>query len=136
MFSALSTYTAANILQPKQRPEDARQDAGVFGVSLTLAKGTVLGKKTSDGKLYAYNDSLTNGTEVAVGILMQSIITDSSGNVFYGDSATAGEFNPPHETAAYWQSGIFDTADLTGYDAAALVDFKGRVLANGFILIP
>lgn len=136
MFSALSTFTAANILQPKQRPEDARQDAGAFGASLTLAKGTVLGKKTADNKLYTYVDANVDGTGVAVGFLMISIITDASGNIFYGDSAVANETNPPHETAPFWQSGIFDTADLTGYDAAALADLKGRVLANGYILIP
>lgn len=136
MFAELATYAATNMLQPKQRPEDARQDAGAFGVSLTLAKGTVIGKKTSDGLLYAYNDALTNGTNVAVGILMYTIKTDSSGRIFFSDSTDASELNPPHQTAPYWQSGIFDTADLTGYDANALTDLNGKVLANGFISIP
>jgi hypothetical protein len=125
MFQLLSTFTAADILQPAQRPEDARQDAGAFGASLTLVKGTVIGKKTSDNKLYAYTDANTDGTGVAVGILMIQIVTDSSGNVFYGTSSAASETNPPHETAPFWQSGIFDTSELTGYDAAALTDLKG-----------
>ena len=135
MFAELSTYAATNILQPKQRPEDARQDAGAFGVSLTLVKGTVLGKKTSDGLLYAYNDSLTSGVNVAVGILMYTIKTDSTGRIFFGDSTDASEVNVPHQTAPYWQSGIFDTGDLTGYDANALTDLNGKVLANGYISI-
>lgn len=42
-------------LQAKQFSEDVRLASfGKFGNSLTLAKGTVLAKKTSDGKLYAY----------------------------------------------------------------------------------
>ena len=136
MFTTLQTYAMTNQLQPKQRPEDARQDAGAFGVSLTLVKGTMLGRKTSDGLLYAYNDALTSGVNVCVGILMYTIKTDSNGLIFFGDSTDASELNPPHQTAPYWQSGIFDTADLTGYDANALGDLQGRVLANGFILIP
>jgi hypothetical protein len=136
MFSQVTTISQANILQPKQRPEDARQDAGAFGASLTLAKGTVVGKKTADNKLYAYASGNADGTQNPVGFLMYSIATDASGNIYYGDSAVATEFNPPHETAAFWQSGIFDTADLTGYDANVLVVMKGRTLASGYILIP
>lgn len=136
MFTELATYAMTNQLQPKQRPEDARQDAGAFGASLTLDKGTIIGKRTSDGLLYAYDDTATNGQEVAKGILMYTIKTNSSGHVFFSDSTDATELNPPHQTAPYWQSGIFDTADLTGYDAAALVDLNGKVLANGFISIP
>lgn len=136
MFAELATYAATNMLQPKQRPEDARQDAGAFAASLTLAKGTVIAKRTSDGLLIAYNDSLTNGGEVAKGILMYTIKTNSSGQVFFSDSTDASELNPPHQTAPYWQSGIFDTGDLTGYDAAALVDLNGTVRANGFIDLP
>lgn len=136
MFQELQTYAMTNQLQPKQRPEDARQDAGAFGVSLTLVKGTLLGKKTSDGLLYAYLDSLTDGRNVAVGILMYTIKTDSSGRIFFSDSTDMSELNPPHQTAPYWQSGIFDTADLTGYDANGLADMQGKVLANGFISIP
>lgn len=135
MFTELETYAMTNQLQPKQRPEDARQDAGAFGASLTLAKGTIIGKRTADGLLVAYLDTATNGAQTAVGILMYTIKTNSSGQVFFSDSTDASELNPPHQTAPYWQSGIFDTGDLTGYDAAALVDLNGKVLANGFISI-
>ena len=122
-------------LTPAQYPEDARKTAGKLGVSLTLAAGTVLGKRTSNGLLYAYNDALTDGTNVAVGILEYATKTDSSGNAFFGDSTTASSLNVPHQTVPYFVSGTFDTADLTGYDAAALADLNGRVLASGFIKI-
>jgi hypothetical protein len=35
----------------------------------------------------------------------------------------------------YYDSGVFDTADLVGHDAAALADLKGRVEPSGFIAI-
>jgi hypothetical protein len=136
MFAALETYAATNQLQPKQRPEDARQDAGAFAANLTLVKGTVLGKRTSTGELEAYNDAHTTGVNVAVGILMYTIKTNATGQVFFSDSTDASLNNTPHQTAPYWQSGIFDTGDLTGYDANALADMQGHVLANGFISIP
>jgi hypothetical protein len=45
-----------NPLLPAAYPEDAREDVVVLGASLTLAKGTLLGKKTSDGLHYAYSN--------------------------------------------------------------------------------
>jgi hypothetical protein len=136
MLTTLEVYASTNMLQPKQRPEDARQDAGAFAPNLTLAKGTLIGKRTADGLLYAYITSATGGEQTAIGILMYTIKTNASGQVFFSDSTGASVLNTPHQTAPYWQSGIFDTADLTGYDAAGLADMGGRVLANGFILIP
>jgi hypothetical protein len=53
MPATLEQYTN-NRLQPAQYPQDARWTAGAFGASLTVAAGTCLGKKTSDGLLYAY----------------------------------------------------------------------------------
>jgi hypothetical protein len=42
-----------NPLQPVMYPELARTLAGLFGANLTIAKGTVIAKKTADSKLYA-----------------------------------------------------------------------------------
>jgi hypothetical protein len=44
----------SNPLQPAAYPQDAREEAVKLGASLTLAKGTVLAKKTSDSLFYAY----------------------------------------------------------------------------------
>jgi hypothetical protein len=41
-------------LLPAAYPQDAREDAVKLGASLTLAKGQLLAKKTSDGLFYAY----------------------------------------------------------------------------------
>lgn len=39
----------------------------------TLLRGCMLGKKTADGKYYAYKDTATDGTEVFDGILAEDI---------------------------------------------------------------
>lgn len=135
MPTTLETWSN-NRLTPAQYPEDARWTAGRFAVSQTIAAGTLLGKVTSGGLLKAYNDANSDGTQTAVGICMYDIVTDSSGNVFLGTSGTASSLNQPlGKTAPYFVTGTFDTADLTGYDAAGLADLNGKVLANGFIKI-
>ena len=136
MPETLQTYDLSNILQPAQFPEDARRAAGKFGASLTLAKGTVLAKKSADGKLYAYDDA-TTAVSTAVGILEYSIKTDASGNVYFSTtSAVAGTDNPPHQEASFFEAGTFLATDLTGWDAAAATDLKARTLANGYYRIP
>lgn len=120
-------------LEPKTNPEDARNGSVRLGVSLTLAKGTILGKRTSDNKYYAYNDALTDGTNVATCILMQATKTDSSGNAFFGDSTDASEINLPHAEAPVYKGGTFDTDDLTGYDANAKTDLGGSLTPEGWL---
>lgn len=125
----LISTTTPDSLEPAIFPELARTIAAELAPSLTLAKGTVLGKITATGKLAAYNDSLTNGVEVAVAILKFAVVTDSSGNAYFSDSDVASPINLPHREVPVYIAGCFATADLTGYDANALADFKGRVLA-------
>jgi hypothetical protein len=128
----LDTYLPSK-LEPAEFPEDARIDAARLGASLTLAKGTLLGKRTSDNKHYAYDDTKTDGTERAVGILVYDTITDASGNHYTGTSATASAINLPHADCSVYVAGTFDTTELTGYNAAALADFQGYLLPSGYI---
>jgi hypothetical protein len=124
MLTNVRTYTNAR-LQPAQYPHLAQHNAGVFGPSLTIVAGQALGKKTADGKLYAYADANS----------FYSFVTDANGQAFIGGSTTPGEDNPPQTTMPYYWAGVFDTADLTGHDAAALADLKGFVMPSGFIKI-
>ena len=123
-------------LEPKSFPQDARIDAAMLGPSLTLAKGTVLGKKTADDKLYAYATGAADGTETAVAILVHDVKTDANGKHYLGTDAVASSINVPKDTIAVYVAGVFDTDELTGYDAAALADMNGRLLPSGFIRIP
>jgi hypothetical protein len=117
-------------------PKDARLLDGIFGASLTLAKGTVLGRKTADGKLYAYASGNADGTQTAIGILKYDIKTDASGNVFFGDSAVLSASNPANASAPYYIAGTFSTADLTGWDATAATAMKASTIATNIVRIP
>lgn len=82
----------------------------VAGGQGILPIGTVLGRKTSDKKYYVYNNSLSNGTEVARGVLRRPIDTRN------GD-----------QLANIVIQGILKNDLVSGADAAALVDLNARV---------
>lgn len=111
MPTTLQTY-ALNMLQPMQRPEDARQDALRFAASLTITKGQAIGVKTSTGLAQQLVPGATDGTQNFVGFSMYDFLTDASQNVFYSDSTTAAWFNTGLQVAPVWIAGIFDPADL------------------------
>lgn len=126
-FSTLSAF-ANNRLTPVQYPEDARWTAGVFEVSQTIARGTVVANKGTNQVLVPFDATNT----AAVGLLMYDIKTDSAGKVYLGGSTNAAANNIPTETAPYYVGGTFDPADLTGLDATSRANLNGRLLANGF----
>lgn len=103
---------ALNMLQPAQRPEDARQDACKFKASITMTKGQAIGIKTSTGLAEALVPGATDGTQNTVGFNMYDFTTDSSGKVLF-NGATANWLNSAWNTAPFWSAGIFDPADLT-----------------------
>lgn len=135
MPTQIDTYNASK-LEPALYPEDARIDAMAIAPSLTLVAGTVLGKITATSKGAAYNNALSTGVETAVAILVYDTATDASGNVYLGGSAVPSALNLPHATAPVYVAGVFDTADLTGWDANAKTDFGGRTLPSGYVRIP
>lgn len=135
MPTTLDTY-AATKLEPAEFPEDARVDAASLAPSLTLAKGTVLGKITATGKLAAYANANVNGTETAVAILVYDTATDANGKHYYGNSALPSALNLPHNDTSIYIAGTFDPALLVGLDAPARVDFGARTLPSGFMRIP
>ena len=80
------------------------------GFDITIAAGS--------GKYAAYNASAINGTEKAVLILGEN-----------ADDATSADVK-----AIAYVSGHFNTAALTGLDAAARVDFEGTAILLGTVV--
>lgn len=99
---------------------------------------TTLGR--SAGTFAAYNDSNSNGTETARGILQNDVTTDGGGNVFFGPVAGTSRWGESYPTASMWAGGIFRTVGTTGLDAAAMVDLGAHLesgsIADGVIVIP
>jgi hypothetical protein len=138
MPQTLDTISNAR-LQPAMWPEDARWTAARFTTSVTIARGTVLGKITATGVLAAYANANSDGTETAVAIAMYDMKTDANGRVYFVSGSTAAVETAEVKsflTAPVYIAGTFDAADLTGEDANALTDFKASTLFNGLIRIP
>jgi hypothetical protein len=111
MPTTLETY-ALNMLQPMQRPEDARQDAMKFAASLTVSKGQAVSVTTATALGSPLVPGATDGTQNFVGFSMYDFMTDANGKVFFADTTTATWRNTPWTTAPIWVKGIFDPADL------------------------
>lgn len=100
-----------------------RMSAKIIGVrlkydALGYLAGTVLARKTATGLYEKYNDGGSGGTEVAKGILLDESPAEDQ-------SAASGA------VVRMLYAGTVFKAALTGYDAAALVDFKGREVVDG-----
>lgn len=93
--------------------------------SSTLAQGTMLGRVTATGAYAAYATGAADGTETARCILQYAVTTDASGNV-----TLEGELGVTRKTAPVWIAGFFATEDLTGLDAAGVVDLAGSVVVG------
>lgn len=74
-----------------------------------LPIGTVLGRKTSDKKYYAYNNALSDGRETARGVLRKAVDTTGA-----------------DQLANIVIKGILKNELVSGADAAALVDLNAR----------
>ena len=79
-----------------------------------LVKGTVVARDSVSGKYVAYAPAGSYSSDVAVGILSEKI-----------DASLADQ------QAVIYIAGVFVVGKLTGYDAAALVDFLGRRIGTG-----
>lgn len=74
-----------------------------------LGLGTVVGRKTTDGKLHALNPVATDGTEAAVGVLIEPVdatLIDKSGLIVARHAIVA-------DRAVIWPSGISATQKAT-----------------------
>lgn len=74
--------------------------------------GQVLGKVTASGKYKAYDATASDGSEVAVGILAEEVMVDSTG---FGSKCLI------------IKSGVLFKDMLIGLDAAAITALKGSV---------
>ena len=115
--SAADTFSTQK-LEPAFRADLAVVIGVPIGNSLTIAKGTVLGKVTSGGKYAAYNDANSNGTEVARAIAQYDMTSDGSGNV----TITNERGSTVSKLAPVYVEGYFRTEDLTGLDANGAAD--------------
>ncbi|MDH3975522.1 MAG: head decoration protein [Deltaproteobacteria bacterium] len=80
-----------------------------IGAGANEIKGTIMGRQTVDGKLYAYNSANIDGTENPVCIL--------------GEDAAAAAADVKAEN---WFAGVYVEANMTGLDAAGKLALEAR----------
>ena len=80
-------------------------DATAWSDDKYAKAGTIVGIKTATGKAAPYNPANTDGTEKAVGILLNNV-----------------DLNNGDQPAAIVIHGFVDKSKLTGYDAACEAD--------------
>lgn len=129
MPTAATDTFAANRLDPYKFPDKLREELVGFVASTTYAKGLVVGKVTASGLYAAYNDGLSNGVEVAKGILLYTIVVDASNNVSFADGSLGGG-GKAAPIAVPGQGCLWKSADLAGMDAAGLADLQGSILSG------
>lgn len=120
---ATQPYTGVK-LEPYMTPNEAVTESVPFGASLTIARGTVLGIVTADGKWKAYATGNVDGSQTARGIAQYDFTTDASGNV-----TIAGDTGVTYHTAPVYIAGTFRTTELVGLDAGA-VTALGRLVGG------
>jgi hypothetical protein len=125
-------------LLPFRYPEEAKTLAFQPAPNLTnIARGTVLGQITSVGAtqymVKPYANANADGSQTAIGISMYDFSTDANSNVVLGNGTAWGIVLGHELTIPVYINGWFKEADLTGLDAAAIVDFFAREfnLADG-----
>lgn len=106
-------FAATNITAP------ATTDSLTGGSTPATAVSTVRnGAAGSSGTFAAYDETATNGLQVAKRILVYDAATDSDGNVTLGGQATP-ELGDAQLSAPAYYAGHFKKGDLTGFTEAA-----------------
>lgn len=89
-----------------------KQGCTLAGGQGILPAGTVLGYKTSNKKYYVYDNSASDGTEVARGILLEAVDTNADSNA--------------DQLAVIVVAGVLKNSKLSGADSSAITDLNAR----------
>lgn len=90
----------------------------------SYAAGLVLGRVTASGYYAAYNDSNSDGTQTAVGVLNEDVSIDD-----ISTSSPSGAASGTSLARMIVGGEVFQ-AKLTGLDNAAIVDLKARSITD------
>lgn len=91
------------------------------GTPGTVAIAHTTEGRTAGGAWGPYDDTLSNGLNIAKAINMKACVVNTYGEIFGGSSVNL-DIGPRSFTADVYIAGYFRTADMTGIDAAAVAD--------------
>lgn len=131
--SSIATWSGARV-EPVKAVEESHLD-NVKLANATYAAGTLIGEvSATPGTYKAYASGNVDGSQNPTHVLEYPIIV--SGGVAYLGDTLLGDVGAPLATIPAWRGGVFDIADLVGYDATAAVNGKFRPIGNGRVVIP
>lgn len=138
-LTATSTFEpSANRIDPVYAPDLSRMinispsPSTTSTATLTYSKGQIMAEFTATslaGVYAAYISTASTGANAGLnipkGILMYTVVVDSSGNV-----ALAGEFGQTQKGCPMWMPGgaVWNCADLKGLDANAVTVMGGSLV--------
>ncbi len=111
----MSTITEANNLGDLlkyEAPNRYSRDVATIAAGQNLPLGTVLGRKTDDGKHYPIDPAATDGTETAIGVLANDI---DATNADRSDAILIARHAIVAKTALVWPIALTG-AQRTGYE--------------------
>jgi hypothetical protein len=123
--TASTTYdVAGSRVEPFYKEPEAPQQH-VKLANGTYAGGTVLGPVTATpGQFKAYATGNSDGSEVATCILRDDCVV-AAGVITIGDETGGVVASVP-----VYYGGVFKTSELTGLDAAGVVDMGGQIISG------
>lgn len=122
------TVTFQNFLGGVKHPMLVAINSLTGGTTPAIAVAETTAGNPAAGYFDAYDDTLSNGLQVAKAVLQYDCRTDSQGKIFFGQqkSADNGKLS---RTAPAYISGVFQTKNLVGLDANGVADL-GRLIAG------
>lgn len=115
------TSYISDLVKYEEECLDYSRNSETVAAGQNLGLGTVVGKKTADGKLYALNPAATDGTEISIGVLIEPVdatLIDKTGIIIARHAIVA-------DRAVVWPAGITAAQKAT---AIAQLEAKGILL--------
>lgn len=121
MGAAVTIYgLAAGCVEPLKMADAPSIENILLAASTVYPAGTIVGEITATPGVYgAYAHAHVDGTQNPTHILMYSVATDASGNIFMATTAVS-EWQQMSNGAPAYRCGDFNCADLIGLDSFAL----------------
>jgi hypothetical protein len=73
MASIIEQHNLADLVKYEEECLNYSRENITVASGQSLAIGTVLGRKTADGKVHALDPAATDGTETAIGLLIETV---------------------------------------------------------------
>lgn len=139
MPTTYNVIYSANQVQGLEPKLEAKTGV-ILGASQTLQAGTLVAQKTADGKFYAYASGASDGTQNPLGVVEIDCSSDSSGNMYYGLSASSDIPGVTYPSVAMIFKGVFNLSELWYYNGGTPIEATtaeiiaipgGRVVVTG-----